>query len=78
MTIKFNQSCPTCGRRIDVRASLLGCIVACQHCGAEFTATADEDMVARRDPGEDLLKRVEQALEKAERATAIGVSSTVD
>lgn len=78
MPIKFTQSCPTCGRRIDVRASLLGCTVACQHCGAEFTATASEETVLRQDSGEELLRRVEQALRRAERATAVGSSSTVD
>jgi len=73
MPIKFTQSCPTCGRRIDVRASLLGCTVACQHCGAEFTATANEPQAVQRDSGEELLQRVELALRRAEEASAVGV-----
>lgn len=72
MPIKFTQSCPTCGRRIDVRASLLGCIVACQHCSAEFTASADDEAPVGRDSGEDLLRRVEQALRKAQQSVAVG------
>ncbi|TWT93156.1 response regulator [Neorhodopirellula pilleata] len=78
MAIKFTQSCPTCGRRIDVRASLLGCTVACQHCGAEFTATANEHHTIERDSGEELLKRVEMALRKAEEASAVGSVGFLD
>jgi len=75
MSIRFNQSCPTCGRRVDVRASLLGCAVACQHCGAEFIATANEDLSSLQDSTEDLLARAEAALQRAE--TLAGQSSTV-
>ncbi len=69
MSIKFTQACPTCGRRIDVRASLLGCTVACQHCGAEFTASAHEESTFGRAEGDDLLARVEKALRRAEEAS---------
>lgn len=68
MSIKFTQSCPTCGRRVDVRASLLGCTVACQHCGGEFTANANEGRVGVEDHGDDLLDRVESALRRADAA----------
>ena len=71
MTIKFTQSCPTCGRRIDVRASLLGCTVACQHCGAEFTAAASDEQPLSRESGEALLLRVESALRRAEEASEV-------
>ncbi|WP_044303878.1 hypothetical protein [Rhodopirellula sallentina] len=78
MSIKFTQSCPTCGRRIDVRASLLGCTVACQHCGAEFTATAcEESRMGREQSNEDLLDRVEKALRRAEEASMVGVNSEI-
>lgn len=78
MPIKFTQSCPTCGRRIDVRASLLGCTVACQHCGAEFAANAGEEQIVRQDSGENLLKRVEQALRKAEKSSMVGTGHSTD
>ncbi len=71
MSIKFTQSCPTCGRRIDVRASLLGCTVACQHCGAEFTATATEGTARGRQRDDELLERVEKALRRAEEAAMV-------
>lgn len=74
MPVKFTQSCPTCGRRIDVRASLLGCTVACQHCGAEFAAKAGEEQIVRQDSSENLLKRVEQALRKAEQSSMVGTA----
>jgi hypothetical protein len=42
MSVRFTQSCPTCGRRIEVRASLMGCDVRCQHCDAVFVAQQDD------------------------------------
>ncbi|TWT67434.1 response regulator [Allorhodopirellula solitaria] len=71
MSIKFTQSCPTCGRRIDVRASLLGCTVACQHCGAEFIAQAGGGSPVGRDQQDELFARVEQALRRAEASAAV-------
>ncbi len=71
MSIKFTQSCPICGRRIDVRASLLGCTVACQHCGAEFTANANQSCPTGREHSDELLARVEKALRRAEAAAAV-------
>ena len=41
MPIRFTQSCPTCGRRVQIRASLVGYNVVCQHCSAEFVARGD-------------------------------------
>ena len=38
MTYRFVQSCPTCGRKLEIRVDLLGRAVACQHCQAEFVA----------------------------------------
>ncbi|KLU05938.1 hypothetical protein RISK_001789 [Rhodopirellula islandica] len=75
MSIRFNQSCPTCGRRIDIRASLLGCTVACQHCGAEFTACIS-DTAQNHECSDELLDRVEAALRRAESAaTKSGLAS---
>lgn len=66
MPIRFSQSCPTCGRRIEVQASLLGHSVGCQHCGSEFVASdcATESEVPRAT--EELMQRVERAISKAE------------
>ncbi|WP_044255272.1 hypothetical protein [Rhodopirellula sp. SWK7] len=77
MSIKFTQSCPTCGRRIDIRASLLGCTVACQHCGAEFTANANEESRMGPERNEDLLDRVEKALRRAEEASMVPANAEI-
>ena len=78
MSIRFTQSCPTCGRRIQVRASLLGFTVACQHCHAEFVAQLGAErkethqvpsLNADPDP---LMDRVEQALQRANEQAAAG------
>jgi len=70
MSIRFSQSCPTCGRRVEVRASLLGMTVACQHCGSEFTASdCDGDGDEARST-EALMRRVEQVLAKADTVQA--------
>jgi len=45
MSIRFTQSCPTCGRRNQVRASLLGSRVACAHCGSIFLSDQSEHSV---------------------------------
>ncbi len=79
MSVRFTQSCPTCGRRIQVRASLLGCTVACQHCNAEFVAQARSEakpsigpssleQVGTSDP---LMQRVELALERAKQQPTV-------
>jgi len=71
MTVRFTQSCPTCGRRIEVRAALIGRTVACQHCRAEFLADISDGSPALPpnhgcgDASDALLDRVEQVLEKA-------------
>jgi len=77
MSVRFKQSCPTCGRRIDVRASLLGCTVACQHCGAEFIASANQDLISDHDSGEELMERVEAALKRADALADSGESVPV-
>ena len=43
MSVRFTQCCPTCGRRVQIRATLLGCTVACQHCRAEFVAEIESE-----------------------------------
>ncbi len=59
----FVQECPTCGRRLQVRVSLLGRSIGCPHCQAEFVASL------RSEPGvqsNDLLARAEMLLNSSE------------
>jgi transcription elongation factor Elf1 len=74
MPLHFTQSCPTCGRRVQVRASLVGYTVVCQHCSAEFEARAatgssssvsEEDADAHERLEDPLMIRVEEALKRA-------------
>ncbi len=82
MSVRFTQSCPTCGRRVQVRASLIGYTVACQHCNAEFIAEAEGDERCATAPGgaqpsgritvDPLMARVEDALLRAaQQKTAV-------
>ncbi|TWT84487.1 hypothetical protein CA13_59660 [Planctomycetes bacterium CA13] len=73
--VRFTQSCPVCGRRVEIRASLLGCTVACQHCNAEFVASAQSDGCQHIDRSNDLLARVETALRRAEEQAAVAQGS---
>lgn len=38
----FVRSCPTCGRKLEIRVELLGREVECVHCRASFTADTQE------------------------------------
>jgi transcription elongation factor Elf1 len=85
MPVSFTQSCPTCGRRVQVRASLVGYTVVCQHCRAEFDAKLDSEihLVSRgnnlgnteepqMEPEADpLMMRVEEVLKRAAAQTPI-------
>jgi pyruvate-formate lyase-activating enzyme len=77
MSVCFTQSCPTCGRRIQIRASLLGCTVGCQHCHAVFEAQEDFVGAASRQEAagelhpDPLMERVEQALSRAKQETVV-------
>ncbi|MEM9826291.1 MAG: response regulator [Planctomycetota bacterium] len=67
MSIRVTQSCPTCGRRVQFRAALLGYKVACPHCQSEFRAQADPqhriDAAGKPvDPSARLMDRVERVL----------------
>ncbi len=59
--MRFTQSCPTCGRRVQIRASLMGCTVACQHCKAEFVANPNREHDSVGSTA-SLMERVERAL----------------
>ena len=71
ISVRFTRSCPTCGRRVEIRASLLGRTVACQHCGANFTANSSDDPVDHFDDGHRLMARVEQALNRPDSNTKL-------
>ncbi len=77
MSIRFTQSCPTCGRRLQIRTSLLGCTVACQHCQAEFIAESglEQTMPIESSESDDssdaLMMRVEKVLQRASEQTAL-------
>jgi endogenous inhibitor of DNA gyrase (YacG/DUF329 family) len=68
MTVRFTQSCPTCGRRIQYRLSLLGQQVQCPHCQSEFVAAerrerSSQDLAPKQIPPIDsLMERVERVL----------------
>ena len=57
----FVQSCPTCGRRLQVRIEYLGKEVMCQHCRAHFNAS-DSSAPAAAAGTHALLERVDQLL----------------
>lgn len=69
MPLHFTQSCPTCGRRLEVHTRLWGQRVACQHCHAEFLAGAAEDERSQADSGYSLLARAEAALQRSQPKT---------
>ncbi|MCD0459894.1 response regulator [Roseiconus lacunae] len=62
--IRFTRSCPTCGRRIQIRGSLLGREVCCPHCNARFVAMATDDSAGKVDDAQRLLDRVDTMLSK--------------
>lgn len=76
MSILFSLSCPTCGRRVEVRASLLGRTVGCQHCCAEFLANPEAEIAGPAEGGDSLMTRVEQLLAQAADASAASLPGT--
>jgi hypothetical protein len=72
----YVQSCPICGRRLQIRVEYLGRRVACQHCQGQFTA-ADPANRSCDFPecGSELLRRADELLESvAQRRAATRVS----
>ena len=76
MPVLFTQSCPICGRRVHIQASLLGRTVACQHCKGEFVVasglgrSADEGELESGQASDPLMQRVEMALQRANASSA--------
>ncbi len=65
----FVQECPTCGRRLQVRVSLLGRSICCPHCQADFIASLHSEPGSQTS---DLLARAEMLLGES------GTARTVD
>lgn len=64
----FVQSCPTCGRNLEIRVQYLGRGVVCQHCRAEFVAREVIANSPRVDETSPILARAERILAQIERA----------
>ena len=77
----FCQTCPICGRSLQIQVTLLGRRVYCQHCGGGFVAM-DEAMRstapgsarsrAAVDAADDLLQRAALVLQQAGREPVRG------
>ena len=61
--VTFHQSCPVCGRRLNIRVTLLGKRVFCQHCGGGFIA-ADASCGAAGERSQT--RRIDELIERAE------------
>lgn len=59
----FHQSCPVCGRTLQIRVHLLGRRVYCQHCGGGFVAR--DAALGPADPGRRAIEAVDDLLERA-------------
>jgi uncharacterized Zn finger protein (UPF0148 family) len=65
----FNQHCPTCGRRLQIRVEYLGRRVVCPHCNRKLEASDPSvGEVAKVDPAEQLIRRADELLETADLA----------
>lgn len=61
----FVQSCPTCGRKLQVKVEYLGLEVSCQHCGAKFISQDPTILAAPiANPIEDAIHRADAFLGK--------------
>ena len=59
--------CPICGRPVEVRSQYVGHEIACGHCRGHFVAHEmdEEELIAARPNGMDLLERAEHLLRRA-------------
>lgn len=79
-SVFYVQSCPACGRSLQVRVDYLGKGVACQHCHANFVAQQEtrtpspsESGLALLDRADELLKAVEKHRKEKELAAKSGL-----
>jgi hypothetical protein len=72
--VHFHQSCPVCGRTLQILVRLLGRRVYCQHCGGGFVAMDEtmrlgapvvEGVRTRPDAIEELLARASRSLRQS-------------
>jgi hypothetical protein len=63
--VYFLQHCPVCGRMLQVRVSLLGQRVYCQHCGGGFVALDERMSPALGDGSRPVDDKVDELLERA-------------
>lgn len=64
--VYFHQTCPVCGRTLEIGVHLLGRTVYCQHCGGGFVALDDSLRAGRVVSGSaDTSRRVDALLERA-------------
>lgn len=61
MVTYYSQSCPVCGRTLQVRVQYLGRQISCRHCHGEFTA-ADSTNLETASPTR-LMRRVDELLD---------------
>ena len=75
----YLQGCPVCGRMLEIRVTLLGKRVYCQHCGGGFVA-ADPTMGAA--PERPQLDAVDELIERAavvlQQSSGIGFEEVGD
>jgi len=73
-TTYYNQECPTCGRKLNVRVEYLGRKVVCQHCRAPFLAWDPEGAPSATQEaslsGTRLLDRAQELIDQAEAKIA--------
>ena len=64
----FDQECPTCGRRLQVRINYLGRMVVCQHCHGQFEACDPRTTVhPPSESGISTLQRAEELLNSSQQ-----------
>jgi hypothetical protein len=68
----FVQSCPTCGRSVQVCVEYLGKRVACDHCQGIFYAMDPDLDVPASDDSSVILRRANQLLATVDRRQRVG------
>jgi len=68
----FLQTCPTCGRQLQVHVQHLGKMVSCQHCRGRFTAAdpATSDFIPMS-PVDTLIAKADELIESTSSRKAV-------
>lgn len=69
MRTQYEQSCPICGRTLQIRVAYLGRRLTCGHCGGRFVAAGSVPTAAP--PSSELLARAEALLQKSEQQLSV-------